>query len=142
MNNSKPWCDIFVTEDELEQSLYKISIQTTHFNLFLTATDLSFARRTLDFIAETKGNALYRDTPVGGGEYRYMPEKSVDLSSSFRNTTLKFQKLGSSDCAYLVRAAAAEISLCFEMWDELLEAFANGLQGIIDDYYPKDKAAQ
>ena len=142
MNDFKPWCDVSVSEHEPEQGHFRINFQLPHFSFTVTATDLLFAKRVLAFVAETRGNPVYRDTPVGGGVYRHMPEKSIDLSTSFKDTAFKFQKLGSSDCYYLLKVASGSLWLSFRMEDELLVAFADGLQEIIDNYCPADKPEQ
>ena len=100
-----------------------------------TAKDLLFAQRFLDFVSETRANPVYRDAQIGNGVYRHMQEKSVDLSSPFRDTNLVLLKNGEFDSSYILRIApSTSCAMIFDICDEQLDALLGSIQEIIDDY--------
>ena len=134
MKNSH-WCHAFVIEDELETGKFSVQFQLPAITVAFTANDLLFAQRFLDFVSETRANPVYRDAHIGNGVYRHMPEKSVDLSSSFRDTKGLLLKGGEYDSSYILRIApSASFSMIFDICDEQLDALLGSLQEIIDDY--------
>src|SRR4051812_25317424 len=104
MNDSYP-CDVFVTDDTPETGVFSVQFQLSSITITFTAEDLLFAQRFLDFVSDTRANPAYRDVRIGKGTYRTMPEKSVDLSSSFRDTKVVLLKDGEGDSTYILRIA-------------------------------------
>jgi hypothetical protein len=133
-------CDVFVTEDKPETGVFSVQFQLSSITITFTAEDLLFAQRFIDFVSETRANPDYRDTHVGNGVYRTMPEKIVDLSSSFRDTKVVLRKDGEYDSTYTLRIApSTSCSMLFHIYDEKLDAFLGSIQEIIDDYAGKSK---
>ena len=66
-----------------------------------------------------------------------MPEKSIDLSASFRGTFFQLQKSGEYDCAFVVHVGCpATCRLRFELHGEEVEVFTEATQEIINEYFP------
>ncbi len=134
MSDSYP-CDVFVTEDKPETGLFSVQFQLSVTTITFTAEDLLFAQRFLDFVSETRANPAYRDAHVGNGVYRTMPEKSVDLSSSFRDTKVVLVKDGEYDSTYVLRIEpSTSCSMLFKIYDDQLDALLGRIQNIIDDH--------
>jgi hypothetical protein len=134
MNDSYP-CDVFVTEDKPETGVFSVQFQLSSITITFTAEDLLFAQRFLDFVSETRANPAYRDARIGKGAYRHMPEKSVDLSSSFRDAKVVLLKDGEGDSIYILRIApSTSCSMTFHIYDDQLDALLGGIQNIIDEY--------
>ena len=102
MSNSD-WCHILVTEDEHEGGFLSVQFQLPAITMTLAARDLLFAKRIIAFVAETRGNPAFRDAHIGGGVYRHMPEKSIDLSSSFPDSRVLLVKNGEFDSSFILR---------------------------------------
>jgi hypothetical protein len=99
-----------------------------------------FAQRFLDFVSETRANPAYRDAHIGNGVYRTMPEKSVDLSSSFCDTQVVLLKDGEYDSSYILRIAPSRsCSMIFHIYDDGLDALLGSIQNIIDDHCDTSK---
>lgn len=122
-------CDVIVIEDDPTVGAFNVQFQFRTFTLTLTASDLAFARRIVDFVSETKGNPAYRDQHLGGGVYKTMPEKCIDLSSSFPGVSFEFQKNGEFDDAYVAHVACSSgMRLHVEIRGDELESFVEGLR--------------
>lgn len=130
------WCLTFCLPDKEWSGKYQIQWQFPHFTVTSTSHDLTFARQILDFVADTRNKPQYRDTPLGAGVYRYMDEKSVDVSASFEQVQIKLEKWGESDHGYLLRIDCADrLSLVVDLRDqEVIDAFVDGMKDIVDDY--------
>jgi hypothetical protein len=125
-------CDISIDDDTPTVGLFEVHFQFSDFRLTLTATDLSFLQRILDFVAETKGNPEYRDLCLGGGHYRCMPEKSIDLSGSFRDSKFVLQKDGEYDDAYIVRVECLTgLRVGFDLRGKRLDEFIESLHDML-----------
>ena len=125
------YCDIFV--DDPCDGVFSVQIQLPALTITLTAHDLMFAKRILDFISETRSNPTFRDAHLGNGVYRHVPQKLIDLSSSFCGTTLQFEKDGEYDSRYFVRMHSSSSRVTFSLGDQLLDVFAESLQEVIDN---------
>jgi hypothetical protein len=129
------WCHIFVNEAGHEGGVVSVQFQFPPITVTLAARDLLFAKRIIAFVAETRGNPAFRDTHIGGGVYRPMPEKSVDLSSSFPGSRVLLSKDGEYDSSYILRVEPClTFSGSLELHDEQLDAMLASLQEIIDDH--------
>ena len=94
-----------------------------------------FAKRIIAFVAETRGNPAFRDEHTGGGVYRRMPEKSVDLSSSFPASRVVLIKDGECDSSYILRVEPCPtFSGALQLSDEQLDAMLDSLREVLDDY--------
>jgi len=134
MNNSYTW-HVFVSEDKPADGLFSVQFQLPAITITFTAENLLFARRILDFVAETRANPAFRDPHLGNGVFRHMPEKSIDLSASFRDTRIVLLKNGEYDSSYVLRIApSSSLALIFDISDERLDALLDSLKDIIDDY--------
>jgi len=132
---SDSYCRIFVNEDEHEGRLVSVQFQMPAITMTLAVRDLLFAKRIIAFVAETRGNPAFRDAHIGGGVYRHMPEKSVDLSSSFPDSRVFLQKDGEYDSSFILRVEpCSTFSGVLDIHDEQLDAMLDSLQEIIDDY--------
>jgi len=128
-------CNVFVSEDTPRDGLCEVQIQMAGHCMTLTAANLSFARRIVDFVSETKDNPKYRDMRLANGHYRHMPEKSVELSPSFRNTRIELEKDGEFDDSYVLRIRpSSDVHFIFPLVGLELDAFVACMQEIIDDY--------
>ena len=126
--------DVFVTEDKPETAVFSVQFQLSSITITFVAEDLLFVQGILDFVSETRANPAYRDAHIGNGVYRTMAEKSVDLSSSFRDTKVVLLKDGEHDSTYVLRIApSTSCSMLFHIYDEQLDALVGSLQNIIDD---------
>ena len=129
------YCYIFVNEDEHEGGLLSVQFQLPAITMTLAARDLSFARKIIAFVGETRGNPAFRDAHIGGGVYRHMPEKSVDLSSSFPDARVLLRKNGEYDSGFILRIEPCPtFSGILDIHDEQLDAMLERLQEIVDDY--------
>ncbi len=136
------WCHIFVTEDEHEGGVLSVQFQLPAITMTLAARDLLFAKRIIAFVAETRGNPAFRDAHIGGGVYRHMPEKSIDLSSSFPDSRVLLLKNGEFDSSFILRVEpCSTFSGILDLHDEQLDAMLDSLQEIIDDYGDGQKDA-
>jgi len=125
-------CDIFITENSPSGGLVEVQFQIATFTFTLTAADLSFAQRIVDFVAETKGNPAYRDQHLGGGRYGRTSEKSIDLSSSFPGSNFQLEKDGEFDDSYVVRVSSPSgLRLQFDIRGDLLESLVERLRELI-----------
>ena len=123
--------DIFIAEDTPTVGSLQVQFQFPTFALTLIARDVSFAQRILDFVSETKGNPDYRDLNLGDGRYRCMPEKTIDLSASFPESTFVIEKDGEFNDSYVFRVASpAGLCLQFDIRGELLETLVEVLRDI------------
>ena len=128
-------CDVFVTEDKPETGAFSVQFQLPSITITFTSEDLLFAQRFLDFVSETRANPAYRDVHIGNGVYRTMPEKSVELSSSFRDTKVVLLKDGEYDSTYILRIApSTSCSMIYKIYDNQLDVLLGSIQNIIDDY--------
>ena len=133
--NASYRCDVFVTEDKPETGVFSVQFQLSSISITFVAEDLLFVQRILDFVSETRANPAYRDAHIGNGVYRTMPEKGVDLSSSFRDTKVVLLKDGEHDSTYVLRMAPSmSCSMLFHIYDDQLDALLGSIQNIIDDY--------
>jgi hypothetical protein len=129
------WCHIFVTEDKHEGGLLSVQFQLPAITMTLAARDLLFAKKTIAFVAETRGNPAFRDAHIGGGVYRHMPKKSIDLSSSFPGSRVLLIKNGEFDSSFILRVEpCSTFSGMLDLHDAQLDAMLDSLQEIIDDY--------
>jgi hypothetical protein len=134
MSNSHLF-DIFVTEDEHGGGLASVQFQLPALTITLAARDLLFAKKIIAFVAETRGNPAFRDEHIGGGVYRHMPEKSVDVSSSFPASRVVLVKDGEYDSSFILRIEPCpSFSGALELHDEQLDAMLDSLQEILHDY--------
>lgn len=123
----------FVAENERGPGHHGIQWQFPSFTITCIALDLSFAQRIIDFVAETRGNPAYRDTLLGGGRYRHMPEASIDLSAYFSDVAFKLSKLGEWDHGYsLCLSLRPDVRISFELHEKELDDFLAGLQEIAE----------
>jgi hypothetical protein len=121
----------FVTENEDASDRYRIQWQFRDVTVDCVASDLVFARRIINFVADTRGNPSFRDAPLGGGASRKMPDKRIDLSSHFMDIKFEFWKLGEYDHAYLLRIALGKsFWISTELHERELDDFLDGLRGI------------
>jgi hypothetical protein len=117
-----------------------VQFQLPSITITFTAGDLLFAQRFLDFVSDTRANPAYRDAHIGNGVYRTMPEKSVDLSSSFCDTQVVLLKDGEHDSSYILRIAPSRsCSMIFNICDDGLDALLGSIQNIIDDHCDTSK---
>jgi len=124
----------FVSADE-SAGQYGVQWQFPGVRVNCTAKDLTFAQRIIDFVAETRANPVYRDRPLGGGVYRHMDEKSIDLSSCFLDVSFTLRKSGESDHGYSVRfSASSGFWMVVDLYDEELDDFLSGLREIVEDH--------
>ncbi len=130
---------IFCTPDDHHIGRYTIGLQFPYLTINCTSINLGFAQAILDFVAETRNNPMYRDTPLGNGVYRYMNEKSIDLSQYFQDVQFRFEKIGEFDSGYLLRFACADaLWLWVEMNSpEMVDLFVDGINEIVNDYVDK-----
>lgn len=127
--------DVFVTGDEPSEGLFTLNFQTPLTTVILTAGDLLFARRILEFVEETRGNPIYRDIPLADGRFRRIPEKSVDLSASFPGTAACLEKDGEYDDSYVFRITpSTACCLIFQIRGDRLEALLESIQDVVDDW--------
>jgi hypothetical protein len=125
----------FITADEQAAGPYCVQWQFPAFTINCTATDLTFARRIIDFVAETRANPAYRDRPLGGGVFRHMDEKSIDLSSQFVDVSFKLSKIGEYDHGYTLQfSSSSRFWFRVELHDQELDDFLYGLREIIQSY--------
>jgi hypothetical protein len=133
-------CEVFVTEDKQGTGVFSVQFQLRSITITFTAGDLLFAQRFLDFVSETRANPAYRDAKIGNGVYRTMPEKSVDLSSSFCDTKVVLLKDGEYDSSYVLRIEpSTSCSMVFHIYDDQLDALLGSIQNIVDDYCDTSK---
>jgi hypothetical protein len=133
MNDSNR-CEVFVTEDKERTGVFSVQFQLDSITITFTAGDLLFAQRILDFVSETRANPAYRDAEIGNGVYRTMPEKSVDLSSSFCDTKVVLLKDGEYDSGYVLRITPSKsCAMILDIYDERLDALLSGIQDIVDE---------
>ena len=124
----------FTTADAQDNGRYGVQWQFPGFTINCTATDLGFAQRILDFVTETRANPAYRDRPLGGGVYRHMDEKSIDLSSQFLDVGFTLSKIGEYDHGYELRfSSSSRFWIRVELHDQELDDFLFGLTEIIRD---------
>jgi len=122
---------IVVSDDASGSAPFEVQFQFSTFTLTLVAADRSFARKLLEFIAETKGNPIYRARYLGAGRYRTMSEKGIDLSSSFPGSTFRFEKDGEYDDSYIARVSnPSGLELQFAVRGEQLEMLVEELHEI------------
>ena len=123
----------FVTENEHGHGRHGIQWQFPNFTMNCIAIDLSFARQIMNFVAETRANPIYRDTPLGGETYQHIPEKDIDLSPSFSDVEFKVHKLGEWDHGYSFYVSSRpEFWVSFELHDKELDDFLTGLREVAD----------
>ena len=133
MSNSD-WCRIFVTENKTEAGSFSVQFQFPAITMTLVARDLLFAKRIIAFVTETRCNPVFRDAHIGGGVYRHIPEKSIDLSSSFPHSRVLLVKNGEYESGFVMRIEpCSTFSGCIAIHDEL-EAMLDALREIADDY--------
>jgi hypothetical protein len=124
----------FVTEVEHGPGRHGIQWQFPGFTITCVALDLSFAQKIMDFVAETRANSAYRDTPLGEGKYRHMPEKSIDLSSHFSDVEFTVHKLGEWDHGYSICISPGpQLSISFELHEKELDDFLHGLGEFVEN---------
>jgi hypothetical protein len=134
MSNSAS-CYIFVNEDKDKGGLLSVQFQLPAITMTLAAQDLAFAKKIIAFVAETRGNPAFRDAHIGGGVYRPMPEKSIDISSSFPGSRVSLAKNGEFDSSFILRVEpCSTFSGILDLHDDLLDAVLESLQDIVDDY--------
>lgn len=119
----------FVTENKLGPGQHTVQWQFPDFTITCVAIDLSFARAIRSFVDETRANPAYRDIPLGGGRYRHMPEKSINLSHCFSDLEFVMSKLGEWDHGYMIRVSPGpQFSISVELHEEKLDDFLGGLE--------------
>jgi hypothetical protein len=124
----------FVAENEHGPGQHGVQWQFPGFTITCVARDLSFAQKIQSFVAETRANPAYRDTPLGDGKYRTMPEKSIDLSPYFSDVTLTMSKLGEWDHGYLILISTGfQFSISFELHEKELDDFISDLVELAQD---------
>jgi hypothetical protein len=129
------WCHIFVSEGKDKGGVLSVQFQLPAITMTLAAQDLAFAKKIIAFVAETRGNPAFRDAHIGGGVYRHMPEKSVDLSPSFPGSCVSLAKNGEYDSSYILRVVpCSTFSGSLDLRDDLLDAVLDSLQDLVDDY--------
>jgi len=132
---SDSYCHIFVNEDEHGGRLLSVQFQMPAITITLAARDLLFAKRIIAFVAETRGNPAFRDAHIGDGVYRHMPEKSVDISSSFPDARVFLRKNGECDSSFILHVEpCSSFSGVLDLHDEQLDAMLDSLQEIINHY--------
>jgi len=93
------------------------------------ATDLSFGQKIIDFVNQTRANPVYRDVASAPGIYRYMPEKSIDLSAHFEDLNFEVHKIGEYDHGYLIKAwRGVQLKITLELHEQELDDFLYGLR--------------
>ncbi len=114
---------------------HSVQWQFPRFTINCIAMDMTFAQRILDFVAETRANPGYRDRPIGGGKYRHMDEKSIDLSSYFKDVGFTLRKSGVYDHGYTLRfSSSSSFWILVELHDQELDDFLCGLKDIVQDH--------
>ena len=132
---SDSYCHIFVNQDEHEGRVLSVQFQKPAVTMTLAAQDILFAKKIIAFVAETRGNPAFRDAHIGGGVYSHMPEKSIDLSSSFPDSRVSLRKNGEYDSSFILRVEpCSAFSGIFDFHDEQLDHMLDSLQAILDDY--------
>ena len=131
-------CLTFCLPDKTQPGVYVIQWQFPRFTVTCKSPDLLFAGEIQKFVAETRANPAYRDTPLGNGVYRPMDEKCVDLSRYFQGVRIKLHKSGEYDDAYSLEFERPDcFSFVAEMHADLLDSF---LRGIAEDIYEVEVA--
>jgi len=111
-----------------------VQFQVPALTLTISARDLTFAKKAVGFITETRDNPKFRDKRIGKDRYRRMPEKLVDLSRSFIRTAVTLHKDGEFDDRYFVRIAPSKgCSGVFTIGGEKLDELVESLREIIVD---------
>lgn len=131
----QPWCLVFVKEKGPSRRTASIQFQVPQLTITLQVRNLAFARKAIRFVAGTRDNPKYRDKDLGGGRYRRMPDKFIDLSPSFHRTKVVLTKDGEFDDRYFlgIKAAGAS-SMSFELSGPLLDAVMGGLREIAEEH--------
>lgn len=127
-------CDTFVMVDVPTTGLFRIQWQLPSFTYTCIARSLEFAPLVLAFVTETRGNPAYRDLSLGGGVYRYMPEKALDLSRFFVDMRVKLEKLGEEDDSYqLIVEHAGGAWLKLRLLGEETDIFVDSMVQIAEE---------
>jgi len=121
--------DVFLNEDRSTNGLFEVQWQTPKISINLIAKDLSFAKKIIDFIGETRNNPKFRDIPHGNGSYKSV-EKELDLSECFINTSFCIGKDGEFDSRYYIRIRSGQIWLRPDIWNSEVDAFLETLHEI------------
>jgi hypothetical protein len=133
--SSKLWCHVFVTDKDPPEIGFSVQWQFPNVTISLDALNLLFARHIVDFIAKTRRNPEFRDHHLGGGRYRRIPTKQIDVSSSFKGATVVVEKDGEFDDSFVIRVThTPSISLIFDVQDHYLDALVESLRQIVEDY--------
>ncbi|MCP4105763.1 MAG: hypothetical protein GY749_09530 [Desulfobacteraceae bacterium] len=127
--------DTFVEENDSNSGQYNIQWQFPTFTINCTATDLEIAQKIITLIEETRANPAYRDTHLGGGHYRHMEPKGIDLSYCFADVNFSIYKCGECDHGYeLGFVSTSGFYVSFHLANEELDDFLYGLGEIIENY--------
>src|SRR5690606_13722732 len=109
-------------EGEHNGCMLAVQFQMPAITMTLAARDLLFAQKIIAFVADTRDSPAFRDTDIGGGVYRHIPEKSIDLSSSFPDSRVILQKTGEFDSSFILRfEPCSTFSGILELQDEQLD---------------------
>lgn len=124
----------FATEDQYGPGLHGIQWQFPRITINCTALDFKFALKIVSFIKETRNNPKYRDKRLGKGRWRYMDEKSLDLTPYFKDLTFILNKCGKCDHGYYLSfESISNFRISFHIADKELDDFLYGLnEDIID----------
>ncbi len=124
----------FATEDDAVEGRFSIQWQFPTFLLNCTATDLGFAPKIIALVDETRANPAYRDIPLGGGRFRHMVPKGIDVSEHFEDLSATVHKCGECDHGYdLHFEAASDFFVNFHLASDELDHFLYGLKEMIED---------
>jgi hypothetical protein len=130
-----PRCFACVQRKGQSAKTYLLHFQVPSLTITLAAHSLSFAAKAIKFIETTRNNPKFRDKHLGGGVYRHMPQKRVDLSASFVRTKVTIHKYGEFDDRYFIRVTSSPTNtLVIAVGGEQLDAFLGSLREIIDDH--------
>lgn len=124
---------IFETDDPRGLGQHGIQWQFSHFTIDCLVIDLSFARRILDFVCETRENPIYRNVHLGEGVFRHIPEMTVDLTCCFSGIQFQIWKIGEWDHGYSFRISTGpEFSISFELHEQELDEFLVEMRDLED----------
>lgn len=86
----------------------------------------------MEFIAKTRSNPEFRDTPLGDGRYRRVV---TELDECFVGTKVSFGKDGEYDCQYYMRIGSGNLRFCPVIHDAQVDQLVETLNEIVEDYY-------
>jgi hypothetical protein len=129
---------IFVTEESPGPGLYELQWQATGLDIDLVACDLSFAQRTIDFIAKTRDNPDFRDIPLGNGIYKQVVTE-LELDDCFVDTKVRILKDGECDSRYFMRIGGGNLWFYPRIYGAQVDHLLDTLNEIIEHHCYDEK---